>query len=228
MAQGDQLYVYRELMNLEGVYEHHGIDCGDGTIIHYRKPSEVVECTSLATFTRGNPIYLRQYPDSFCFIADVVVSRAKSRLGEKKYNLLFNNCEHFATWCKTGMSYSKQIESFIPALKKIKVSNLYDPLKNALQDTDSQTAQALLNSALGDLKTVWDDIQPKYKQAIKEQETWQKVAQEAVRRNRDDLARAALQKKLNYQQQANQLKEQLEQLAILTEDVLKKLNSSLV
>ncbi|MEA5535729.1 lecithin retinol acyltransferase family protein [Crocosphaera sp. XPORK-15E] len=224
MAQGDQLYVYRELMNLEGVYEHHGIDCGDGTIIHYRKPSEVVERTSLETFRRGNTIYLRQYPDSFCFIADVVVSRAKSRLGEKKYNLLFNNCEHFATWCKTGINYSKQIQEFIPVIKNIKVDNLYNPLKNALQDTEPQTAKALLNSALGDLKNVWDDIQPKYKIAIKEQETWQKVAQEAVRRNRDDLARAALQKKLNYQQQANQLKEQLEQLAILTEDVLKKLN----
>ena len=226
MARGDQLYVYREWFKLEGVYEHHGIDCGDETVIHYRKPSEVIERTSLSTFTRGNPIYRRDYPQGFCFIADVVVSRAESRLGEQKYNFLFNNCEHFATWCKTGINYSTQIQEFVPFLDKIKVSNLYNPLKNALDNTTPQNAQRLLNSALGDLKTVWDDIQPKYKAAIKERDAWQKVAQEAVKRNRDDLARAALSKKLTYQKQADQLKEQLDQLAVLAEDILKKLNLS--
>ncbi len=30
MARGDQVYVYREFFSLDGVYEHHGIDCGDG------------------------------------------------------------------------------------------------------------------------------------------------------------------------------------------------------
>ena len=38
------------------------------------------------------------------------VERAKSRLGEDKYNLAFNNCEHFALWCKTGLKESSQIE----------------------------------------------------------------------------------------------------------------------
>jgi hypothetical protein len=37
------------------------------------------------------------------------VERARSRLGENKYNLVFNNCEHFAIWCKTGISESKQV-----------------------------------------------------------------------------------------------------------------------
>lgn len=46
MARGDQIYAYRELLNLQGVYAHHGIDCGDGSVIHYRKPSEIVERTS--------------------------------------------------------------------------------------------------------------------------------------------------------------------------------------
>jgi hypothetical protein len=34
-----------------------------------------------------------------------------SRIGEQDYNLLFNNCEHFATWCKTGRHRSGQIDS---------------------------------------------------------------------------------------------------------------------
>lgn len=38
------------------------------------------------------------------------VARALSRMGEDKYNLIFNNCEHFAVWCKTGVAKSYQVE----------------------------------------------------------------------------------------------------------------------
>jgi len=43
------------------------------------------------------------------------VRRAESGLGEKKYNIVSNNCEHFVLWCKTGISESHQVED----LKKI-------------------------------------------------------------------------------------------------------------
>lgn len=45
------------------------------------------------------------------------VKRARSRLGEKEYNLLLNNCEHFAIWCKTGLSKSYQIEKLLKVLR---------------------------------------------------------------------------------------------------------------
>jgi hypothetical protein len=35
------------------------------------------------------------------------------RLGEQDYNLLFNNCEHFAHWCKTGRHRSTQVEDWL-------------------------------------------------------------------------------------------------------------------
>jgi hypothetical protein len=35
------------------------------------------------------------------------------RLGEQNYNLLFNNCEHFAHWCKTGRHRSSQVENWL-------------------------------------------------------------------------------------------------------------------
>lgn len=41
------------------------------------------------------------------------VSRAKSRLGENAYNVLLNNCEHFAIWCKTGVHVSHQVNPAI-------------------------------------------------------------------------------------------------------------------
>jgi predicted ATPase len=47
------------------------------------------------------------------------VERARSRLGEDKYNLVFNNCEHFAVWCKTGVSESSQVSSVLSLLAAI-------------------------------------------------------------------------------------------------------------
>lgn len=44
------------------------------------------------------------------------VERAKSRLGEEKYALPFNNCEHFAIWCKTGVKESHQVNVWLTRL----------------------------------------------------------------------------------------------------------------
>ena len=45
--------------------------------------------------------------------AALIITRAISRLGEKKYNGLTNNCEHYACWCFTGYSSSKQVKESI-------------------------------------------------------------------------------------------------------------------
>ena len=37
------------------------------------------------------------------------INRAKSRIGEKAYDYLANNCEHFVTWVHTGKHSSKQV-----------------------------------------------------------------------------------------------------------------------
>lgn len=37
------------------------------------------------------------------------INRAYSRIGESKYSLIRNNCEHFALWCKTGNAESLQV-----------------------------------------------------------------------------------------------------------------------
>ena len=42
---------------------------------------------------------------------EAVVARAESRLGQGGFDFVFNNCEHFATWCKTGLHDSRQIET---------------------------------------------------------------------------------------------------------------------
>lgn len=47
------------------------------------------------------------------FTPQETVARARSRLGENKYFLPVNNCEHFALWCKTGMSESHQVNAWL-------------------------------------------------------------------------------------------------------------------
>ena len=40
----------------------------------------------------------------------------KAEESETEYNLLFNNCEHFAIWCKTGIKESRQVQELIDKL----------------------------------------------------------------------------------------------------------------
>ena len=45
------------------------------------------------------------------------IRRAQSRLGEKAYDLVTNNCEHYAIWCKTGMRKSHQVDAVLNAIR---------------------------------------------------------------------------------------------------------------
>jgi hypothetical protein len=41
------------------------------------------------------------------------VQRALSRVGEDRYRVITNNCEHFCTWCVDGESRSSQVERWL-------------------------------------------------------------------------------------------------------------------
>ena len=43
------------------------------------------------------------------YSAKETLERARSRIGETKYSIINNNCEHFAMWCKTGTSESTRV-----------------------------------------------------------------------------------------------------------------------
>ncbi|XP_063416251.1 phospholipase A and acyltransferase 2-like [Mytilus trossulus] len=44
-----------------------------------------------------------------------VVKRALSKIGPLEYNLLWSNCEHFASWCRNGSAISNQVDKFVTA-----------------------------------------------------------------------------------------------------------------
>jgi hypothetical protein len=108
MAAADHLQVPRQ----HGLFNHHGIDLGDGTVAHYLEGREILR-SPLADFSRDQPVSVVTYPEGSCSAAGVTLRRAMGRLGEQNYNLLFNNCEHFAHWCKTGRYRSAQVEDWL-------------------------------------------------------------------------------------------------------------------
>ena len=58
-----------------------------------------------------------QYKNYRIYSPEETMERAHSRLGEDAYNMFSNNCEHFAIWCKTGISESYQAERILSILK---------------------------------------------------------------------------------------------------------------
>lgn len=121
-------------------YEHYGIYIGDNKVIEYNssdgtmRNAEVSSGNMSESFPKGK-YFVLDFGSNTKYSADDTVKRAKSRLGEKNYNLLTNNCEHFAVWCKMDNAVSYQIDSLseseIQFLKyyvetgKIPDSNIY-------------------------------------------------------------------------------------------------------
>jgi Lecithin retinol acyltransferase len=96
---------------------HHGIYVGRGKVIQYGGfvrglHRGAVEEVSVKQFVRGRPLWTRN-ERAPCFHPDEVVRRAHSRLGEDRYSLLTNNCEHFCEWCLRAQHRSYQVEEWL-------------------------------------------------------------------------------------------------------------------
>ena len=126
LKHGDHIYTYRL------GYSHHGIYVGSDSydVIHVSgktKASAQVKSCDLKEFLCGCQLRLVAYSssearrkykmNSTCYCtksrpASEVVATAKHYLEHPnewgEYNLVRNNCEHFAFYCKTGIQYSDQ------------------------------------------------------------------------------------------------------------------------
>jgi len=98
-------------------YLHHGIYVGDRKVVHYsglvhglrRGPVEEVP---FAHFARGQRVWVNLDAPSDFDVREVIC-RARSRVGEARYRLLTNNCEHFCEWCLRGTARSFQVEAWL-------------------------------------------------------------------------------------------------------------------
>jgi hypothetical protein len=107
LASGTHLIIFRR------GYAHHGIYLGDGRVMHYagriKYPQGLIEEISLAEFSEGRALRTQKVQTGRCN-GHEIVRRARSRLGERRYDLLTNNCEHFCNWCRLGENRSFQVE----------------------------------------------------------------------------------------------------------------------
>ena len=90
-------------------YYHHGIYIGDDEIIHYTDIG--VERVSFADFKNGCKVFVVRYNPGECYNDREVVKRAHeyhARDSFGKYQVVNNNCQHFATEVKTGKAWSDQ------------------------------------------------------------------------------------------------------------------------
>jgi hypothetical protein len=107
MKPGDHAFVRRF------AYTHHGIVVGRDEVIHFAGTAGALKANAricvgtLDEFARGGRIEVRSYGERLDL--QETVERARSRVGESGYHLVGNNCEHFATWCVTGTTKSRQV-----------------------------------------------------------------------------------------------------------------------
>jgi NC domain. len=114
--KGDHIKVDR------GLYTHHGVYISNDEVIHFTgseedsvldwsKP-EVIQ-TDLSYFLKDGELEVKEYTDDELqdlYPVDHIIAYARACLGDKGYNLVFNNCEHFANVCTLGRFRSRQVE----------------------------------------------------------------------------------------------------------------------
>lgn len=105
-----------------GLYAHHGVYVSDDEVIHFTgqdddsildwSKCEVIK-TDLSAFLKGGTLEVKEYTDEEyqnLYLPDQIVIYARSCIGDKGYNLAFNNCEHFANVCTLGRFRSRQVD----------------------------------------------------------------------------------------------------------------------
>lgn len=136
--KGDHIRVQR----MNGLYAHHGIYVSDEEVIHFTgkdddsildwsKP-EVIQ-TDLAYFLKGGILEIKEYTDeefADLYSPEQIVTYARACLGDKGYNLIFNNCEHFANVCTLGRFRSHQVEKVFTKRKENDFMGIWSTIKS--------------------------------------------------------------------------------------------------
>ncbi|MDU6113922.1 MAG: lecithin retinol acyltransferase family protein [Paeniclostridium sordellii] len=120
-----------------GLYKHFGIYINDDCVIHYDGKLDdrflrnmCIRQTGMDRFLAGKDNFKILNLSKNPIPPHEVVNRAKNHLNERNFNLILNNCEHFAYWCKTGSKKSYQVNFFVSFLLLFLLTNNYFELKN--------------------------------------------------------------------------------------------------
>lgn len=118
MAKGEHIFIKSRHRGIP--FQHHGIDMGDGTVVHLAPESgtrvALVDHTGrfcvrrepIESFSGGRPIHVVKHSQPRD--ADDVIAVATGHIGRCGYHLIDNNCEHFASLCAGGSADSRQVD----------------------------------------------------------------------------------------------------------------------
>ena len=117
---GDHIRVCR------GMYYHHGIYASDDCVIHFASEKQTdridpvdakIISTNLDRFLMGGILEVKEYNEVKRSPSEVV-NYAFMQIGTRSgtYNLVSNNCEHFASECVLGVKKSEQVEDVLSML----------------------------------------------------------------------------------------------------------------
>ena len=119
LKAGDILSVNRSPLHIKNLYKHYGVYIGNNKVVHFtalgcsretNAKLAYIQETSLQEFINGG-LYNIEELAFYIFSSTEIVQRAKRSVGHGlgTYSLIFNNCEHFAIWCATGIPVSSQV-----------------------------------------------------------------------------------------------------------------------
>lgn len=111
-------------------FYHHGIYIGDGMVVQFGMPNNVFEKpenvkvlkSPISSFSSDGFIEVRIYNKKELKQKrsnDEIVKEALSHVGEGGYNILHNNCEHFANFCVFGKKQSTQMDNVYENVKHL-------------------------------------------------------------------------------------------------------------
>ena len=126
LKPGDHLIAQRIL------YTHHGLYIDEGYVAEYSLDYGV-HLILLDEFIADSKLRLRSHANAQ-YSPKEAVERAKSRLGECNYNLLFSNCEHFVNWCIEGKEFSRQVDNIIGIFPPLAVVSMVKELSDSAVD----------------------------------------------------------------------------------------------
>ena len=134
MAAGDHFFIWRTARGVP--FQHHAIDLGDGTVVHFtdgtggvagpsgnRDSFAILRTPMTDVVPLGHErFYVVRHRNTLP--TDQIVSRAISQVGRSGYDLVFDNCEHFAMWCVLDRRESRQISVVYERLTSIGVKTV--------------------------------------------------------------------------------------------------------
>lgn len=119
-------------------YDHYGVQISPRRVVHFagdnlNKLNASVSKTSLKAFADGGEV-LQEGAKLTGAAARAARKQAEARIGEKSYNLLSNNCEHFANEVTSGQKVSTQVKGAQNAAMGVAGEALAGTVLGAAQD----------------------------------------------------------------------------------------------